>query len=138
VVEVYARRTLPITYEIDRARKLIRTRCFGATSIAEVLEHFEELRAEPELPARVNVLLDLSSLVTAPERDQLRAIVAEMKDLGSGALSWGVLAIVAKTDLLFGMSRILGVFVEDSFSNTGVFRQLAEAERWIDAQLAAR
>ena len=128
---------MPISYEIDRTRGLIRTRCVGATALPEVLTHFKELRTEPDLPARMNVLLDLSALSTAPERDQLRAIVAEMKDLGP-TLRWGALAIVAKTDLLFGMSRILGVFVEDSFSNTGVFRQVAEAERWLDAQIAAR
>ena len=128
---------MPILYEIDQARGLIRTRCAGAVSLDEVLAHFKELRTEPGLPVRVNVLLDLSALASAPERDQLRAVVAEMKELGSD-MRWGVLAIVAKTDLLFGMSRILGVFVEDSVSNTGVFRQPAEAERWLDAQLGAR
>jgi len=128
---------MPILYEIDQARGLIRTRCVGAVSLEEVLAHFKDLKTEPGLPERVNVLLDLSALSSAPERDQLRAVVAEMKELGS-ELRWGVLAIVAKTDLLFGMSRILGVFVEDSFSNTGVFRQPAEAERWLDAQLGAR
>ena len=62
---------------------------------------------------------------------------ADGSDLGA-SLRWGALAIVAKTDLLFGMSRILGVFVEDSFSDTGVFRNVAEAERWLDAHLASR
>jgi hypothetical protein len=128
---------MPILYEIDKARGLIRTRCVGATSLAEVLAHFKDLRTEPDLPPRVNVLLDLSGLSSAPERDQLRAVVAEMKDLGS-SLRWCALAIVAKTDLLFGMSRILGVFVEDSFSSIGVFRQVAEAERWLEAQMGSR
>ena len=128
---------MPISYEIDRARGLIRTRCFGATSLQEVLAHFKDLRNEPDLPPRMSVLLDLSALSSAPERDQLRAVVAEMKDVGP-AVRWGALAIVAKTDLLFGMSRILGVFVEDSFSNTGVFRHMSEAERWLETQMGSR
>lgn len=132
-----ARASMPITYQIDVARGILRTRCVGVVTLPEVLAHFDRLRTERGLPPRVNVLLDLSALSTAPERDQLRAVVAEMKDLGS-ALRWGALAIVAQTDLLFGMSRILGVFVEDSFSNTGVFRQVADAESWLDAHLAAR
>jgi hypothetical protein len=127
---------MPITYEIDRARGLLRTRCVGATSLDEVLEHFKELRADPDVPARAHILLDMTAQVSAPERDQLRAVVAEMKSLGTD-LRWGALAIVAKTDLLFGMSRILGVFVEDSFSHVGVFRQTAEAERWLEAHLSA-
>ena len=129
---------MPIRYDIDEERSLLRTRCVGGTmSLAEVVDHFKELRADPRLPKRVNVLLDLTALVSAPERDQLRSIVSEMKDVGA-SLRWGVLAVAARTDLLFGMSRILGVFVEDVFTNTGVFRQLSEAERWIDAQMAAR
>jgi len=107
------------------------------TTLAEVALHFKELRADPRLPKRVNVLLDLTALVSAPERDQLRSVVAEMKEVGA-SLHWGVLAVAARTDLIYGMSRIFAVFVEDVFSNTGVFRQLSEAERWIDAQMAAR
>lgn len=128
---------MPIDYEIDAARSLVRTRCTGETTLAEVLEHFSELRADPELPKRISVLLDLTGIATAPERDQLRAIVSEIKQLG-GSLRWGVMAIVARTDLVFGMSRILGVFVEDAFSNTGVFRQVREAERWLETQIDPR
>ncbi|HXK21346.1 MAG TPA: hypothetical protein VMS55_01590 [Myxococcota bacterium] len=128
---------MPIDYDIDEARSLIRTRCTGMTTLAEVALHFKELRADPRLPKRANVLLDLTTLVSAPERDQLRSVVAELKDAGA-ALRWGVFAVAARTDLLFGMSRILAVFVDDVFTNTGVFRQLAEAERWLDAQIAER
>lgn len=128
---------MPISYEIDRQRSLVCTRCIGATTLDEVLAHFKELRADPELPDRVNVLLDLTAISSAPEREQLRAVVAEMKDVGQ-TLRWGVIAVVARTDLMYGMSRILGVFIEDSFSNTGVFRQMGEAERWLDAQLGSR
>ena len=128
---------MPIHYEIEPERSLIRTRCSGATTLGEVLEHFKTLRSDPRLPARVNVLLDLTALSSAPERDQLRAVVSEMKVVGA-ELHWGVFAVVARTDLLYGMSRILGVFVEDSFTATGVFRQPGEAERWLDTQLGAR
>jgi hypothetical protein len=128
---------MPIRYDIDEVRGLIRTRCVGETTLAEVTKHFEELRADPRLPKRVSVLLDLTALATAPDRDQLRSVVAEVKEVGA-SLRWGALAIVARTDLLFGMSRILAVFVEEVFTKTGVFRQLAEAERWLDAQLTER
>jgi hypothetical protein len=128
---------MPIPYEIDEARSLIRTRCTGTMTLPEVIDHFKELRADPRLPKRVNVLLDLTALVNAPERDQLRSVVAEVKEAGT-ALRWGAIAVAARTDLIYGMSRIFAVFVEDVFTSTGVFRQLAEAERWIDAQVAER
>ena len=121
---------MPITWEIDRKRKLIRTRCFGATVLEEVLRHFAELRAATDLPAPLSVLLDLTEVSTAPEREHLRAVVNEIRSLGS-TLRWGALAIAARSDLLFGMSRILAVFVEPSFTSTGVFRKVEEAEAWL-------
>lgn len=125
---------MPVTYEIDHARRLIRTRCIGATILPEVLQHFADLRADAALPTPLNVLLDLSEMSTAPDREQLRAVVNEVKAVGPGR-RWGALAVVARTDLLFGMSRIFGIFVEDSFTSTGVFRRLDEAETWLESQL---
>ena len=124
---------MPIEYEVDRARKLIRTRCVGATVLSQVLQHFADLRADTSLPVQLHVLLDLSELSTAPDRERLRAVVHEVKALGSDR-RWGALAIVARSDLLFGMSRIFGIFVEDSFTNTGVFRKIEEAETWLKTQ----
>jgi len=125
---------MPISYSIDSSRSLIHTRCVGDTTLPEVLEHFRELRNDPKLPAQLNVLLDLTGVTNAPQRDHLRAVVTEMKELAA-TLNWGALAIVARSDLLFGMSRIIGVFVADVFTSTGVFRQVREAERWIESRL---
>jgi hypothetical protein len=127
---------VPITYEIDRARCLMRTRCRGAVGFREVVEHFRQLHADPEVPERVHVILDLRELTTSPDRDQLRAIASEVKDLKE-RLRWGALAIVAESDLLFGMSRVFGVFAESHFSQINVFRSEPEALRWLEALRAA-
>jgi hypothetical protein len=128
---------MSISYEIEPERSLIRTRCSGAVTLDEVLKHFAELRSLPSLPTPLHVFLDLTEMTTAPERDQLRAVVTEIRELGT-SLRWGVLVIAAHSDLLFGMSRILGVFVESNFTNTGVFRRLGEAETWLASQLDLR
>jgi hypothetical protein len=127
---------VPISYEIDRDHKLIRTRCVGSTTFAEVLDHFQALGAEPALPEPLNVLLDLSELTAAPESHQVRAIADEVRAFRT-KLSWGAIAIVAISDLNFGMSRMLAILAEDHFANTGVFRRLAEAEDWLRSQRAA-
>jgi hypothetical protein len=128
---------MPVSYEIDRDRGLIRTRCYGPTTLPEVLEHFEVLRAQPDLPERLDGLLDLTDMVGAPERDQLRAIAGGMKGMTS-QVTFGAFAIVAPGDLLFGMSRMLGIFAEGLIASTGVFRTLPEAERWLEQQQRAR
>jgi hypothetical protein len=128
---------MPISYEIDRERGLIWTRCIGVSTLEEVLAHFGELRSQPNLPEGMDVLLDLSEMTNAPERDQLRSVAGEVKDL-TPKLRWGAIAIVAPTDLLFGMSRMFGIFSEGHFADTGVFRTIGEAERWLDLERRAR
>lgn len=128
---------MPVSYEIDRVRGLIRTRCSGETTLPEVLQYFETLRSQTDLPERLDGLLDMTEMIGAPDRDQLRAIAGEMKAMRP-KLNLGAVAIVAPGDLLFGMSRMLGIFADEVFSSTGVFRTLSEAERWLEAQRGMR
>jgi hypothetical protein len=124
---------MPVHYELDRARNLVHTRCIGATVLAEVLQHFADLRDDTELPDHLKVLLDLSEVSTVPDRERLRAVVHEVRALGAER-RLDALAIVARSDLPFGMSHIFGILVEDSFSNTGVLGRLGEAEGWLKTQ----
>ncbi len=48
---------MPVTYEIDRARQLIHTRCVGAVVLDEVRRHFADLTLDPQCPERLDVLL---------------------------------------------------------------------------------
>jgi hypothetical protein len=128
---------VPVSYEIDRDRGLVRTRCVGATTLPEVLAHFRELAAEPALPEPLDVLLDLSELTAAPASDQVRTIADEVRAFRS-KLDWGAIAIVARSDLVFGVSRMFGIVAEDQFANTGVFRSLSEAEDWLRARAAGK
>jgi hypothetical protein len=128
---------MPVTYALDREQRLIRTRCYGPTTLPEVLGYFEELRAQPDLPQHLDGLLDFTDMTGAPDRDQLRTIAGEMKKMAP-QVTFGAIAIVAPGDLLFGMSRMLGIFAEGLFATTGVFRTLPEAERWLEQQRRAR
>ena len=48
-------------------------------------------------------------------------------------IEWGACAIVASRDVLFGMARMLQVFAESHFRTSSVFRDVAEAGRWLDS-----
>jgi hypothetical protein len=49
-------------------------------------------------------------------------------------LPFNACAIVAGSDVLFGMMRMFEVFARDSFVITQVFRSTADAEVWLAAQ----
>lgn len=121
---------MPIVYEIDRPRGRIRTTCFGSVTLPQVMAHFDELQRDPDRPARLDVLLDLTGVTTPPEAPQLRAAadrVGLVEDLVFGAC-----AIVADREAMYGMARMFEVLARGHFSVIRTFRRRAEAEQFLD------
>jgi hypothetical protein len=128
---------MPIHHEIDRERGLIRTTCSGLVGLPEVLQHFGSLEQERHLPEPLDVLLDVSAVSSPPDGDQIQKVAGEIRRL-LGKVSWGSCAIVAPSDLVFGVSRILEVRAEESFVSIQVFRELAAADAWLTSERALR
>jgi hypothetical protein len=122
---------MPITYEIDRA--LIRTRCVGDVTLIEVLEHFRTLERDLNRPDRLDVFLDMREMTSSPSAAEIRAASGGVASV-QGTVAFGVCAVVAQRDALFGLSRMFGVFVEPFFRVIRVFRIATEAEAWLQEQ----
>jgi len=93
--------------------------------------HFLELEADPALPKRLDVFLDLDKTTSLPESDQLQDVTRAIERL-QAKVEWGSCAILASRDALFGMSRMFEVFADGLFSRSCVFREREEAERWLN------
>ncbi len=122
---------MPITYEIDATRNLIRTTCFGHVRLPDVMAHFDALQRDPNRPDRLDVLLDLRDMAAPPEAPQLQA-VADRVSLVEG-LVFGACAIVANKESMFGMARMFEVLARAHFAAIKTFRDLAEAEEWLES-----
>ena len=127
---------MPVTYSIDVTGKLIRTTCSGAVTFAEVLDHFQSLGADPACSGRLDVLLDLSETTTLPETHQLQSLGVALGMIRRKA-QFGDCAIVARSDVLFGMMRMFAVFAEKHFREIQVFRVVAEADSWLMSRQSA-
>jgi len=123
---------MPVTYQINRDTAFIETHCTGEVTLDEVLDHFLQLEAEPTLPGRLDVLLDLDKMTSLPESDELLEVTRAVARLKT-RVEWGACAIVASRDALFGMIRVFEVFAEGLFARTHVFRDREDAKRWIDS-----
>jgi len=121
---------MPVSYHLHPEAGFVDTRCTGALTLDEVMRHFEDLEADPVLPRRLDVLLDLDDVTSLPESGQLREITGALERLQTRVV-WGACAIVAGRDALFGMSRMFAVFTEGLFARTRVFRRRPEAEHWL-------
>ena len=119
---------MPVSYAIDEG--IIRTRCYGAVTLAEVLNHFQNLRDDPNRAGHLDVILDLRDVTSSPTADQIRQ-ASRGPELLRGILNFGFCAIVASRDVIFGMARMWAVFVEGYFTQVEVFRSVAEAEIWL-------
>ena len=124
---------MPVTYTIDTKERVIRTRCIGMVTLAEVAGHFQELEGDPGCVEGLNVLLDLSEVESLPDSNQIRAVVLELKKIQK-KVRFGACAVVAVRDALFGMLRMFEVMAQDYFRVIRVFRATTEAEVWLASQ----
>jgi hypothetical protein len=128
---------MPVTYKIDAARRLIHTTCSRPLTFTEVIEHFRTLKEDPACTGHLDVLLDVSEADSLPVSSQLGPISAEL-DAVRAKVQFGVCAIIATRDAMFGMMRIFEVVAGPYFRAIRVFRGAAEAQAWLVSRQTAQ
>ena len=121
---------MPVIYQIDGGDRLIRTRCIGDVTFAEVVDHFRALQGDPDFAGAIDVLLDLSELSSIPTSNQIRSISVEIEGIRSKA-QFGACAVVATREVVYGMSRMFEAVAAEGFRRMHVFRRVEEAEDWL-------
>jgi hypothetical protein len=101
--------------------------------LPDVVDHFKTLKDDPACVGQLDVLLDVSQADAVPESNQLRVVSSELAAI-RGKVQFGMCAVVATSDPMFGMMRIFSVFAEQAFRMIQVFRETAEAEAWLVSQ----
>ena len=118
---------MPMEYAIDKAARMIFTRAWGTLTDEELLGYQRRLRADPAHNPAYSELVDFSQVEQAPvSTDAIQA-------LADNAL-WepGVrLAIIAPTDLKFGLTRMYQAMSPDESQQIHVFRNKLEARAWL-------
>jgi hypothetical protein len=123
---------MPVTYQLDKTKGAIHTKCFGFVTLEEVLDHFQALQKDPDCPPCLNVLVDLCEITSDPASDDLRTVSDEIGRM-LATIRLNACAVVVSSDHLFGMSRMFTVFARDHFRATHVFRTFHNAEKWLDS-----
>ena len=127
---------MPVTYIIDASRKIIRTKCSSPLTFADVIGHFRALKEDLACSGHLDVLLDVSEADALPESRQLGAVGAELEGVRR-KVQFGICAIVATRDAMFGMMRVFEVAASRYFRETRVFRDFDAAEAWLASKQAA-
>jgi len=128
---------MPITYEIDRARALVRTTLTGFVTFPEVMAHFTALENDPRRLGTMDVLLDIRALTSVPETGELRRAAGRI-DPERTSLQYGVCAIVAADPASVSTGKLFAVFARERFRATTVVPTLEAAEQWLIAASGSR
>ena len=113
---------MPVFYEIQKEDNLIRTRCVGQVTLHEVLNHFRTLEQDPDCPAYLDVMLDLRGQLSVPTSTQLRTVSEQMRRV-RGTVQFGICAIVADSDAVYGSAMVFEVIAARNFRVTKVFQR---------------
>jgi hypothetical protein len=124
---------MPVSYRIDEAGKIIRTVCTSPMSVADAAAHFRELSDDPACTGTMDVLLNVTAVDALPDSRELSAVSQELWTIGQ-KIKFGICAIVAGRDAMFGMMRMFEVFAQRCFVAIRVFRDADEAEVWLVSQ----
>jgi hypothetical protein len=116
-------------YKIDVPGRLVNVQVDGILCDADLVDGDSALRNDPEFDPAFYQLLDLSkadgSEVTA---DGVRALASRPPLFSSSARR----ALVVRSDLGFGMSRMFELLREGKSGEVRVFRVIDEARAWLD------
>lgn len=131
---------MPIKFHIDRDRRIVFGRLVGKVTVPEMFEYSHDVWARPEVVGFDEVIdTNGTNEIEVATPTVLRSLAAKSVAL-SAAVPRGRLAIVAKQQVQFGLSRMYEAYRELEPGRTqevGVFRTLAEASAFLGIDVTA-
>ena len=121
---------MPIAMEFDTASNRLRTTATGELTLADLLGHIDDEERAAHLGAPE--LFDARDATTSLMAPEVRRLVDVMRTYAKQQ-AIGPTALVTRNDVVFGMARMYGILSGDFDPRFSVFRNMTDAERWLDA-----
>lgn len=118
---------MPVELESDDANRRCTIRLIGGVSLEEVLSARRRQAAAGRWAYAS--LVDTTASTRAPTTDELRALRATVELLSSQHGPLGPVALIAPTNVGYGMGRMYEVLAQPF--RFAVFRERIDAERWL-------
>jgi len=120
---------MPVNYAIDG--QLLKIICYNTYTPQDLKDTLTNALSDPKCPTKASFLLDVSNSRSLAKRspgqiyDAARFLIYHSKKLSNRC------AILVKSEIQFGLSRMGSAYLENYGINAGVFRQLDEALMWL-------
>ncbi len=120
------------SYNIDKQNHLVRVTVTGHDTVLVNKARIEQIVSDPDWESGYDVLVDFRGTyrfdLSVPDIEELAAL---HESLGE-AIGNGMLAVVAPSDVVYGVSRMWETVTEShTFMTTNIFRTMREAEEWL-------
>ncbi len=118
---------MPTSYTINAGEHMVRMRAWGVYSDAELRDYYRRVVADTRFRSAYRCLVNLAAV---------RVFALDCRVIADVA-AWGVFdagtrrAIVAPSDVAFGLSRMFSTHAAGAGQNVEVFRTEDEAEAWL-------
>jgi hypothetical protein len=117
-----------MSYSIDRPRRLVRTRLWGAVSTADIVDLFSRIVLDPRFEPEFRSIADLR---------ETTVLTGDSMGFGSIASNQVYLAgvrraMVATQDDVVAMLQLFATYSERFGQVVRVFTDIGEAERWVE------
>lgn len=117
-----------MTYALDHANRMVRSRGWGILSTPDIEEFYSRLVADPTFDPSYRSLGDLLDVTEIAVDSNDLAASASLPVFEAGTRR----ALVASRDAVYGMLRAYASFNERMGQTMRIFRSLEAAEAWLE------
>ena len=119
---------MALTFQVDKAQGVVRSHGTGVLTMEDLLKYFADTRADPDFRPSMHRVMDLSDVTQLPSSEDIRSLAAFART--KAPLETARMAIIASSDLAFGVSMMFKAFVGYG-ERLIVFRDEGEAMDWL-------
>lgn len=120
---------MPLKFQVDATHGIVRSVGSGTLSTADLQGYFAATRADPQFDPAMHRLMDLREVTQLPSSDDIRSLAAFART--KAPTETARMAIIAPSDLAFGVSMMFKAFVGYG-DRLVVVRDEAEALAWLE------
>lgn len=126
---------MPIIYRIIPEQKISYIKAWGKISVDEIILEGARMFSEKEWENGFNILCDYREIIEVISKSEDIMEIVEHDKKNEPIFNKSKCAIVAKSDLIFGLSRMWEILSEDTKLTKMVFRDIKDAKRWLGLSL---
>ena len=119
---------MALTFRVDKPGGTLRSTGTGVLTVADLLKYFAETRADPDYEPSMHRVMDLRGVTQLPSSDDIRSLAAFART--KAPVETARMAIIASSDLAFGVSMMFKAFVGYG-ERLLVVRDETEAMDWL-------